>query len=190
MTSDLAAGHGVGRSKRSDDTSPDQAVLARLTADLTELQAKVTALQNTVNAQEIQINDMKADRDRHVAFAAYINDEPNLAASAGATVAFAGVITNIGSAYNPATSVFTAPYDAIYMFFVRVDISHDCFGVDIRENGRRIAAANNDNYISTHVSAAVTLSLKTGDAITVTYFSTKGVVDAGIESVFTGFMLA
>jgi hypothetical protein len=51
------------------------------------------------------------------------------------------------------------------------------------------AAANNDGYISTHVNAALVTALKHGDVVTVTYYSTRGIVDAGIESVFAGFRL-
>lgn len=133
---------------------------------------------------------LAAARAERVVFAAYITQEPRLNASTGATVLFGGVITNIGSAFNPATSVFTAPYHGQYVFFVRVDISKDCFGVDFRRNGQRVAAANNDGYVSSHVNAGVALTLKAGDTVTVTFFSSRGYVDAGIESVFTGFRVA
>jgi hypothetical protein len=53
----------------------------------------------------------------------------------------------------------------------------------------RKADANNDDYISTNVNAALVTALKHGDVVTVNYYSTRGIVDAGIESVFAGFRL-
>ncbi|KAK7111765.1 cerebellin-1-like [Littorina saxatilis] len=178
------------REKRADDLSATQAEMAGLANELNQLRAQVVALTNTLTSQGQQIDHINAARAQRVAFAAYISHEPHLTASAGVTVLFNGVITNVGSAFNPATSAFTAPFNGQYMFFVRVDISKDCFGVDLRLNGKRVAAANNDGYVSSHVNAGVALNLKVGDVVTVTFYSSQGVVDAGIESVFTGFLLA
>ena len=39
------------------------------------------------------------------------------------------------------------------------------------------------------MNAGVALHLAAGDVVTITYYSDAGYVDAGIESVFTGFRI-
>ena len=131
---------------------------------------------------------VSANNNRTVAFSAYISDEPHIVASKGSIVPFHGVITNTAAAYNPSTSVFTAPVDGDYFFIVHADVSTDYRSLHVTLNGRRVFAADNDGG-DAQVTGSGLLKLKVGDTVSVTHYNSNGLVDAGNESTFTGFLV-
>ena len=131
---------------------------------------------------------VSANNNRTVAFSAYISDEPHIAASTGSIVPFRGVITNTAAAYNPSTSVFTAPVDGDYFFIVHADVSTDYRSLLVNRNATMVFAADNDSGDG-HVTGSCLLKLKVDDTIFVTHYNGNGLVDAGIESTFTGFLV-
>nr|KAG5694068.1 hypothetical protein BaRGS_025647 [Batillaria attramentaria] len=86
---------------------------------MNSLNMLVVSQGNRITDLEGKIRDLEAAAKRKVAFSAAVKTTD--AASAGRIIPFQTVITNVGNAYNPATSVFTAPYDGDYFFIVNMD---------------------------------------------------------------------
>ena len=127
--------------------------------------------------------------ERHVAFSAHIPEQHGINASPNAIVPFTSVITNIGNALNPHTAVFTAPYDGDYFFAVYVDVTGGYKGVSVRKNNVLVVHADADDTVSTRRSVSAVVSLRAGDVVTVNQGDGGGVLDDGVDSVFTGFLI-
>ena len=123
-----------------------------------------------------------------MAFSAYIS-EPNAPAAAGATVPFRNVITNVGGAYNPSSSAFTAPVAGQYFFMVHADCTPDYRSISINVNGVRVIGADNDGGEDHRVTGGGVVALEVGDVVSTVHWSSVGSLDAGIESIFTGFLV-
>ena len=115
------------------------------------------------------------------------------------TIIFNNVITNIGSAYNRRTGVFTAPLAGTYMFNTNI-VSEKGFYVEasIVRNGNVIVSAISDHRIpkdgiSTwdQGNAAAILRLKKGDKVSVTLQWPQGrhSIHGVGKSSFSGYLL-
>ena len=113
----------------------------------------------------------------------------SVTASAGATIPFRSIITNVGGAYNPSSSAFTAPVAGQYFFMVHADCSPDYRGINVHVNGHRVFAANNDGGQDHHVTGSGLVTLAVGDVITTVHATSAGYLDPGTESTFTGFLV-
>ena len=109
---------------------------------------------------------------------------------------YTDVLTNVGGAYNPADSIFTAPVEGYYVFvWSTSQYSTKYTESSITKNGARIASqsvyAARGSGDST--SETVALHLVHGDKIWIKLFKgSKPVVDGGVfedVNVFTGFLL-
>nr|KAG5700712.1 hypothetical protein BaRGS_029077 [Batillaria attramentaria] len=147
----------------------------------------VDNMQGRLTSQEEKIAHLEAVNQRRVAFSAAVGAS-NVPASGSSIIPFTTIITNVGNAYNPTTSVFTAPYDGDYFFILNVDVSLDYESMALTHNGHAITYADKDDKTETHVSGSAVISMKTGDVISVNhYVNDVGYVEGGIDSTFTGF---
>ncbi|KAK7463141.1 hypothetical protein BaRGS_00038286, partial [Batillaria attramentaria] len=167
--------------RRSDDSDPNVAVIQQLVS-------RIDALEAGLEAEKVRTKQLEDENGRRVAFAAYMTQTAGVAASRGAIIPFSGVLTNIGHAYDPTTSAFTAPYDGAYMFFVQADISADYRDFLLERNGSALVYCHNDGSLR-RIACGSVFSLKAGDRVTVVQHSTQGVLDPGRESVFSGFRI-
>ena len=59
----------------------------------------------------------------------------------------------------------------------------------VNRNGITVFEADKDDWASTHASGSAVVSLHAGDVITVTHYSSRGSVDKGKETTFSGFLI-
>jgi len=190
------------RHVRSDDPSPLQALVeqqaaqlsalqAKVTANQADLQAKVAALANDLGAKLVasqkQIHDLQITQRQQVAFTATIV-ESSSPASLHSPIPFHRVVSNVGSAFDPHTSIFTAPFTGQYMLFVTVDVSKDYRGLNIVKNGSTLFIGHNDGD-DHHIVAGGAVTLNQGDKVWVRHGVATGLVDGGAEAVFSGFKI-
>ena len=114
---------------------------------------------------------------------------PSVKASEHSTIPFGGVLTNAGGAYNHVTSKFTAPVAGQYFFIVHADCSSDYRRIRVNVNGHKVFSADNDGLEDHHVTGSGLVTLKAGDVVTASHYSSDGHLDAGHESTFTGFLV-
>ena len=76
-----------------------------------------------------------------------------------------------------------------YFFVVDINISKDYDHVSIYKDGALTVHADRDDTSSTHLSTNAVLTLQAGDVIQVKQDSTRGAMDPGRESVFSGFLV-
>nr|KAG5694070.1 hypothetical protein BaRGS_025649 [Batillaria attramentaria] len=106
----------------------------------------MNSLQTLVISQGRMIKDLEEAAKRKVAFSAA---GTNAQASAGHIIPFQTFITNVGNAYNPATSVFTAPYDGDYFFILNMDVSASYRAADITLNCSLVFEADKGKLVPT-----------------------------------------
>nr|KAG5702046.1 hypothetical protein BaRGS_015781 [Batillaria attramentaria] len=160
------------------DVSPDYAVVEHMSEAMNSLNMlvvsqgnRITDLEGKNRDLEGKIRDLEEAAKRKVAFSAAGSDAQ---ASAGHIIPFKTVITNVGNAYNPATSVFTAPYDGDYFFILNMDVSDSYRAAEIRLNGALVFEADKDDHYGKHVSGSSILSLRAGDLVTVRHYNNDG----------------
>nr|KAG5687043.1 hypothetical protein BaRGS_002416 [Batillaria attramentaria] len=159
-----------------------------LQSQVHSLQSQAQNLQSQLDSEKQKTQQLQAENNHNVAFSAYMSHQPNVPASDGSIVPFGGVITNVGNAYNPSSGVFTAPYSGPYMFFVHADITHDYRAFNLCRNGHVVIACHNDQDASRLACGGV-MALSPGDTVTVVHVQSTGHVDAGRETVFSGFRI-
>ncbi|KPP65952.1 complement C1q-like protein 2-like [Scleropages formosus] len=153
-------------------------------------------LKSTVTSLKAMMDDFKKEQEGRpkVAFSAGLGGSGHTGPyNTDITLAYKTVFTNIGSAYNPATGIFTAPVRGVYHF------SYYCHGgstsemsVNIYKNEQQMAMAyegkSTDN--SDNTSNAVNLQLEVGDQVYLRLLANTHVWDnsKGI-STFNGMLL-
>ncbi|XP_052814929.1 cerebellin-3-like [Mya arenaria] len=140
------------------------------TALVSELQANLTTLQQTVNHLSSVVH-----HPHTVAFTAQLSH--NIAnIGQGQHVIFDHVITNVGQGYSSNTGTFTAPYTGTYIFYLTIT-SHDIHTASFRlmKNGHRLLnVVSTPTKVTHHNSTGsipetnthvVTASLHKGDEV-------------------------
>lgn len=89
---------------------------------------------------------LKVQRSPVVAFTALLST--NTKVTKGAVVKYDNVVTNCGGAYQPATGIFTAPYDGLYSF--------SCSLMPHPSNSAHVNMIKNENILSSVYSADLT----------------------------------
>ena len=141
-----------------------------------------------VNCVAVPASVVVEENNRRVVFTAWISAEPLVRASAGSVIPFGYVVVNIGQAFNPRTSAFTAPYDGVYMFFVHAVISADYRTFYLVKNGHNVAECDSDGT-ERQLACGTTMSLRVGDKVTVVHYNSRGHINAGMETAFSGFRI-
>ena len=130
-----------------------------------------------------------AKENERVVFMASISEGSVAAAPVGHVIPFTHVVTNVGNAYDTATSAFTAPYEGQYMLFVSVDVSPDYMRLGLAINGHIIIHGHNDGD-QRHIYTGGAITLNEGDVVTVVHGrDVVGAVDGGEEAIFSGFKI-
>ena len=117
-----------------------------------------------------------------------MSEGPHVLASKGSVVPFEAVLTNVGGAYSHISSQFTAPVSGQYFFIVHADCSADYRSLKINVNGHRVISADNDGG-DRHVTGSGLVTLKAGDIVSTSHYTSVGFLDPGHESTFTGFLV-
>ncbi|KAI4871916.1 hypothetical protein NFI96_032278, partial [Prochilodus magdalenae] len=83
---------------------------------------------------------------------------------------YQNVLTNVGSAYDPSTGIFTAPLRGVYYVRFTAGIYGNTvnkLGLNLYKNGQRLMYLyeNGPDGIAKHVSSGVTLELEAGDQV-------------------------
>ncbi|KAL4618297.1 complement C1q-like protein 4 [Arapaima gigas] len=128
-------------------------------------------LKSTVASLKAMLEDFKKEQEDRpkVAFSAALDGEKHTGPfNTGTTLVYKTVLTNIGSAYNPATGIFTAPVRGVYHF------SYYCHGgssqtisVNLHKNGQHMTVAYelNSTDSNDNVSNGVSLQLEVGEQV-------------------------
>ncbi|KAK7487912.1 hypothetical protein BaRGS_00020813 [Batillaria attramentaria] len=163
--------------KRSDDTNPLEAVVNRLSQDVTKLQAEVQAL--------------KSSAGKKAAFLAKIDStDYEKVITANSPIHFSTVAFNNGQAFNPTLGVFTAPYSGVYIFSFQL-FPH--FGgdtlIDFFKNGAIILRARvYDASYSTSEASTMVEHAQAGDQYWL-QINKGGQVYSNFHSFFSGALL-
>ncbi|CAF92966.1 unnamed protein product [Tetraodon nigroviridis] len=106
------------------------------------------------------------------------------------TLVFRKVLTNIGSAYDPETGVFTAPVSGLYYIrFTGCVGSSGSLNMALMKNGENVFAIYDTRGTHGGGSNGATLSLQQGDRLSVTMWPQKSIFDQSRLSTFSGFLL-
>ncbi|XP_036414825.1 multimerin-2-like isoform X2 [Colossoma macropomum] len=173
---------------------------ARFGSELEELKMKnneeLNDLKSSLKITEGQVKNLdKENQDRKVVFSASLS-----AGEAGHTgpystlfpLVYKHVFTNIGSAYNPATGIFTAPVRGVYQFKFHVfGGSGRVVAAVLHKNGHHITGAY--SYQDQHnlsSSNGVSLLLEVGDVVSIKLHPNSWIYDNWFHhSTFSGQML-
>lgn len=134
----------------------------------------------------------KVQRSPVVAFTALLST--NTKVQRGAVVKYDNVVTNCGGAYQPATGIFTAPYDGLYSFSCSLMTQpFNAAHVNMIKNGKIMSTLHSDNSKSTYPQSSLTLYLvlKKGDRVWMqNYKNTDALLHEYLGyNVFTGALI-
>lgn len=121
---------------------------------------------NDISSKEKRVFFPEKEKRSIVAFSAFAQSQPNV--QPGATIQFVGVRSNEGLAFNPSTSMFTAPFSGSYVFMCSIlTKSGSALEVFLKVNNTYkmlvYPDARNGNW--NHAMNAVILYLKKGDRV-------------------------
>nr|KAG5707746.1 hypothetical protein BaRGS_003321 [Batillaria attramentaria] len=152
----------AGRSRRSDDGNPLQAVVDHLTQQMGQMQAQVQANKNSLD-----------NLQQAVGFTVRTRNEDMHGFAVGQVVKFDNPVFNAGNGYNPASGIFTAPVSGTYVFFLQtLHHNNDDTKVflDIMKNDRFLTRAhagftafeNGSTLAVTHLNQGDTIEVQVG----------------------------
>ncbi|XP_026213361.1 complement C1q-like protein 2 [Anabas testudineus] len=175
--------------------SSPQFCLEDVHAALRELTATVTQQKIEVERQRTEIDKLKQQRQaEQVAFSASLLAEGE--ATVGpfpthTTLIFKYVLTNVGSAYNPNTGIFTAPVKGLYHFEFHVGVHATNTAAVLVKNTNHIFAAyelQSDGFGTASQSAS--LLLEAGDTVFVRlWIQSKAFDNQNHHTTFSGSLL-
>ncbi|XP_063076075.1 cerebellin-2-like [Engraulis encrasicolus] len=172
------------RLRASEKTVEEQKLVIK---DLTEKQNEQAAglgeVRGSLTLTGIQVEELRRDREAsRVSFSAALGDGYYGPFDVATPLVFKTVFTNVGSAYNVNTGVFTAPVRGVYHFvlFVFGDASATTWtGASLHHNGKHVVIAYDAQVNSHHVKPAngASLLLEVGDVVQVKLSSNSWVRD-------------
>uniref|UniRef100_A0A3B1IWS0 C1q domain-containing protein n=1 Tax=Astyanax mexicanus TaxID=7994 RepID=A0A3B1IWS0_ASTMX len=160
---------------------------------------ELRVLKDRSNITEDKVEDLRKNNEvRKVAFSAALltTGEGHVGPfSVETTLVFAKIFSNIGSAYNPITGIFTAPVKGIYEFklFVYNQATPSVSsGASLHKNEERLVTAYSHNDSSQHVSSSnsVIVQMEVGDVVFVRLWANRRIFDSKHHhSTFSGHLL-
>ncbi|XP_042565534.1 multimerin-2-like [Clupea harengus] len=152
---------------------------------LSAAEARLSASERTVEEQRAQLKELKdsnTDMNNKLKQLQSISEDSKVAFSASFSVSaskhigpfntdtalvFNHVFTNIGSAYNPNTGIFTAPVRGVYQFRYHIFAGgSNGAGANLQRNGQHVVAAYNHKAPhDINTSQGVSLLLEVGDTV-------------------------
>ncbi|KAL3055092.1 hypothetical protein OYC64_017908 [Pagothenia borchgrevinki] len=147
---------------------------------------------------EKQVEDLRAEvqafHGQDVAFGASLGLDTHFGPfTAAITVTYKNVFTNIGSAYQPGTGIFTAPVKGVYYFsFSANHRSTKISGLYLMKNGKQMISMYNDSAGNSLETAAngMTLQLEVGDQVYMRLWANSWIYDnPNNYCTFIGFLL-
>ncbi|XP_071218969.1 complement C1q tumor necrosis factor-related protein 3-like [Salvelinus alpinus] len=170
-------------------------VLREMRAAMAEQRAELTAVGAKLRASESQVEELKRDlQGRQVAFAASISNVGHIDPfNTEITLTYKNVYTNIGSAYNPSTGIFTAPVRGVYYFsFSGHNRSSRPMGLRLMNNGEQMIIVYNHVSGNRHETATngISLQLNVGDHVYMQLWANTWIFDnSNNHSTFIGHLL-
>ncbi|XP_063076074.1 uncharacterized protein LOC134466108 [Engraulis encrasicolus] len=185
------------RLRASEKTVEEQKLVIK---DLTEKQNEQAAglgeVRGSLTLTGSQVEELRRDREAsRVSFSAALGDGHYGPFDVATPLVFKNVFTNVGSAYNVNTGVFTAPVRGVYHFvlFVFGDASATTWtGASLHHNGKHVVIAYEAQVNSHHVTPAngASLLLEVGDVVQVKLWPKAWVRDNGHHhTTFSGHLL-
>ncbi|KAL2102953.1 hypothetical protein ACEWY4_002121 [Coilia grayii] len=184
------------RLRASEKTLEEQRSIIRELKEKQEEQRSVTREQAAaLRVTGSQVEEMRRDREeRKVSFFTALGDGYFGPSDVANPLVFKEVITNIGSAYNPNTGVFTAPVRGVYHFvLILYGDGHASIptGASLYKNGNYIVIAYSkqpSQYVKP--SNVASLVLEVGDVVYVKLHPKAWVRDNGSRhTTFSGHLL-
>ncbi|XP_030635284.1 complement C1q-like protein 2 [Chanos chanos] len=169
--------------------------LRALEENLEATRTELESAKSQLSVLKGQIEELKRAEERpKVAFSASIGGHGNTGPfNTDITLVFRNVLTNIGSAYNPATGIFSAPTRGIYYFsFFYHGGTANPTRLSLFKNGQRIATASHHQGQGgpENGSNGVNLLVEAGDHLYVVLGAGSWVWDGrNIDTIFSGFLL-
>ena len=103
-------------------------------------------------------------------------------------IQFSVVKTNYGGYYNPQTSIFTCPYDGIYLFFSSLlGDGTSTWGYIMRESSSLVVMGSNDE--SSSASNLVITECLMGERIWARQRYSADIIGGNAPSTFSGYLL-
>nr|XP_046185735.1 complement C1q-like protein 2 [Oncorhynchus gorbuscha] len=165
-----------------------------------ELSTKLHTAEADLKEQRAMVDKLNKEREEQpkVAFSAALQSPESKhhgPIDAETNLIFGKVLTNIGSAYNPITGVFTAPVRGVYYFRFSGNgfAGHD-MGLSIFKDGQRMMSVyeyQSSGEQNDHASNGVTLQLEKGEGVYMRlWINTWVFIDGRYDYCsFSGFLL-
>ncbi|CAG5929582.1 unnamed protein product [Menidia menidia] len=187
----LSCGLTLGVPHETQTCVPDECNLLKELGALTEKQKTVEA---KLKESEDKILELQKKASKKVVFSAAVGGSGAIGPfPTDTTVKYRTVRTNLGSAYNPSTGIFTAPVQGIYhfSFFYHAGGSHYAHLVLIQNDGKVAEAYDHKTNADTADNGgnAVFLHLEQGDNVFVRLGANTHIWGNDHISTFSGFLL-
>ena len=121
-----------------------------------------------------------------VAFAANVDGSATY--NTNDIIQFSTVLTNYGGYYNPDTSIFTCPYDGIYLFFSSLVGDGTNTWADFMRNSNWLVCMRSYDESSSASNLVITECLK-GEKIWMRQHQDADTIAGNIPSTFSGYLL-
>ncbi|KAL2076602.1 hypothetical protein ACEWY4_027801 [Coilia grayii] len=185
------------RLRASEKTVEEQkAVIRDLKEKQEEQAAALRAVGGSVNLTGSQVEELRRDREEsRVSFSAALGSGYFGPFEVATPLVFTNILTNIGSAYNPTTGVFTAPVRGVYHFALHLLGDSQPYiqtGAALYKNDEQILLAYDYQLNPHHAtpSNGASLQLEVGDAVHVKLWPNAQVRDNGHRlTTFSGHLL-
>uniref|UniRef100_A0A4W5MEE4 Cerebellin 6 n=1 Tax=Hucho hucho TaxID=62062 RepID=A0A4W5MEE4_9TELE len=155
---------------------------------------KLGVMETRLKVNENQLEELKNYKRKEVIFSAALGGNGHTGPiDHDTTLIYKVVITNIGSAYNPSTGVFTAPIAGVYYFsFFYHAGGSQTKHIALFKNGQHVASSSDHQSSSDGAdngANAVTLQLEVGDQVFIRLMANTHVWDSVNHTTFSGFLL-
>lgn len=163
--------------------------------ELEAMREKLTQMETRLVSSQTQVSELRGlieDRPK-LAFSASLgrSGEPIGPFNTAVTLVYKNAITNIGSAYNPTTGIFTAPVKGAYLFtfYQHASASNPSYTALFKNGEQMAVAGDNKSDESDNSSNGITLQLQAGDQVYVVLHVGSTVFSYINMCTFTGILL-